>query len=113
VLGNGHGTPYIRSFTKSTAVHLSQGQSKALTIQLSDGDGACGYAYSVGSDQEWAKPAASSYSGTVPPTGTRNVSVTVSAKHLSVGRHHFTITVQSQTAEPNPDVMHFTVAVRR
>jgi hypothetical protein len=113
VLGNGHGTPYIRSFTKTTALHLSQGQKKTLTIQLSDGDGACGYAYSVGSNQDWATPSASNYAGTVPPTGTRNVSVTVSAKHLSTGRHRFTITVQSQTAEPNPDVMHFTVAVRR
>ncbi|HEX3899433.1 MAG TPA: S53 family peptidase [Mycobacteriales bacterium] len=113
VLGNGHGTPYIRSFTKSTVLHLSQRQTKTFTIQLSDGDGACGYAYSVGSNEDWARPAPSTYSGAVPPTGTRNVSVTVSAKHLGVGRHAFTITVQSQTAEPNPDVMHFTVAVRR
>ncbi|HVW80947.1 MAG TPA: S53 family peptidase [Mycobacteriales bacterium] len=113
VLGNGHGTPYIRSFTKTTALHLSQGQTKTFTMQLSDGDGACGYAYSVGSDQIWAQPAATAYAGTVPPTGSRAVPVTVSAKHLSVGRHRFAITVQSQTAEPNPDVVHFTLSVTR
>jgi hypothetical protein len=82
-------------------------------IQLSDGDGACGYAYSVGSSEDWAEPSATSYSGTVPPTGASAVGVTVSAKHLGVGRHHFTITVESQTAEPNPDVMHFTLSVTR
>jgi kumamolisin len=113
ILGNGHGTPYIRSFTKSTALHLAQGGTKTVKIQLSDGDGACGYAYSVGSSEDWAEPSATSYSGTVPPTGASAVGVTVFAKHLGVGRHHFTITVESQTAEPNPDVMHFTLSVTR
>ncbi len=111
VLGNGHGTPYIRSYTKSTALHLARGQHKTFTIQLSDGNGACGYPYTVGSNEDWASPSSATYAGTVPPTGSRAVTVSVSAKHLSAGRHPFTIIVQSQTAEPNPDVMHFTLTV--
>jgi kumamolisin len=125
VLGNGHDTPYVRSYTKTAALTVKRGESTTFTIQLSDGSGACGYAYSVGSNRDWVQPSAADYSGTVPGmgsgkvggtatgSGTGTVRVSVSAAHLSPGRHSFTITVQSQNAEPNPDRMHFSLSVRR
>lgn len=112
ILGNGHSTPYIRSYTKTTSLTISRGKTATFSIQLSDGNGACGYAYSVGSSADWVEPS-TGYSGTVPPMGAASVRVTVSAKHLSPGRHPFTVTVQSENAEPNPDVMHFTAVVTR
>ncbi|HVS68027.1 MAG TPA: hypothetical protein VHE56_05715, partial [Mycobacteriales bacterium] len=93
-------------------------------IQLSDGDGSCGYVYSLSSSRAWASPDPADFSGTVAPmgsgkaggsdtgAGTGTINITVSAKSLKPGVHHFTIVVQSQNAEPSPDRIPFTVTVK-
>ncbi|HVV77715.1 MAG TPA: protease pro-enzyme activation domain-containing protein [Mycobacteriales bacterium] len=123
-LGNGSYTPYLRSYVKATALTLKQGQETTTKIELSDGSGSCGYSYSVGSNRSWVRPNAADFSGTVAPkgvgkaggsdtgAGTGTIEVVVSAKGLKPGRHTFTITVQSQDAEPSPDRIPFTLTVK-
>ncbi len=124
-LGNGHQTPYIRSFVRATTLTVKHGGSTSIRIELSDGDGGCGYAYSVASNRSWATPNAADFSGTVGPTGsgkaggsdtgagTGTIDVVVSAKTLAPGEYPFTITVQSQNAEPSPDKIPFTLKVTK
>ncbi|HVT63719.1 MAG TPA: protease pro-enzyme activation domain-containing protein [Mycobacteriales bacterium] len=112
VLGNGHGTPYVRTYAKSTAATVKSGGKATFHIQLSDGDGACGYAYSAGTNRSWATISGADFAGTVPPTGTTAITVNVSAKGLKPGVHPFTVVVQSQNAEPNPDQIPFQLTVK-
>lgn len=124
-LGNGSHTPYLRSYVKTTSLTLKHGGHTTVRIQLSDGSGSCGYAYSVASNHSWAAPNAADFSGTVAPmgsgkaggtdtgAGTGTVDIDVSAAGLARGVHHFTITVQSQNAEPSPDRIHFTLTVTK
>jgi hypothetical protein len=67
----------------------------------------------VSNRQTWARPIAAGYAGTVSPRGSTTVPVRISAGHLAVGRHRLTLVVQSENAEPNPTVVHVTVAVTR
>jgi hypothetical protein len=125
VLGTGQQTPTVHSYEKSTHLVVKQGGTTSFTIQLSDSSAGCGYAYSLSSNRGWVTPNAEDYSGTVPPkgsgktggsdtgSGTGTIDVTVSAANLSAGTHRFTITIQSQNAEPNPDRIAFTVAVTK
>ncbi|HWC35385.1 MAG TPA: S53 family peptidase [Mycobacteriales bacterium] len=124
-LGNGEHTPYLRTFVKTTALSIKHGAQRTIELQLSDGSGSCGYSYSVGSNRGWASPDAADFSGTVAPmgsgkaggsdtgAGTGTIKITVSAASLQAGVHHFTITVQSQNAEPSPDRIDFAVTVRK
>jgi hypothetical protein len=125
VQGTGQQTPTVHSYEKSTHLVVKQGGTTSFTIQLSDSSAGCGYAYSLSSNRDWVTPNAEDYSGTVPPkgsgktggsdtgSGTGTIDVTVSAANLSAGTHRFTITIQSQNAEPNPDRIAFTVAVTK
>ncbi|HVY09606.1 MAG TPA: S53 family peptidase [Mycobacteriales bacterium] len=112
-LGNGHQTPYVRTFIKSGLVTVARGGTKTVKVQLSDGSGGCGYAYSISSNRSWAAPAGASYSGTVPPVGNKTIPVTISAAHLRPGHHQFTLRIQSQNAEPNDYPITLNVTVKR
>ncbi|HEX3705530.1 MAG TPA: S53 family peptidase [Mycobacteriales bacterium] len=123
-LGNGRETPIIRGYVKNPHLKVTRGGSTSFKVQLNDGSGGCGYAYSISSDRSWAVPSAADYSGTVPPmgsgkvggtatgSGTGTIVVNVSAKRLSTGRHPFTLTVQSQNAEPNPYLIKLSLTVK-
>jgi hypothetical protein len=124
VLGNGKKTPTIHA-AAPTRLSVKHGKSKTLTVKLSDAAHSCGYDYSLSSNAAWATPDHFAYSGTVAPTGagstighdtgtgTGTIPVRVSAKHLAVGTHRLTLTVQSQDAEPNPTLIHIRVKVTR
>ncbi|MGN6473468.1 MAG: protease pro-enzyme activation domain-containing protein [Mycobacteriales bacterium] len=123
-LGNGNHTPYLRSYVKTTSLTLKHGAHTTVQIQLSDGSGSCGYAYSVASNHSWATPDPADFSGSVAPTGsgkaggtdtgsgTGTIDIKVSAASLAPGVHPFTITVQSQNAEPSPDRIPFMLTVK-
>lgn len=123
-LGNGGHTPYIESFEKSTALTLKPGGHTSVQILLTDGSGSCGYAYSAASNHAWAAVDPADFSGTVPPrgsgkaggsdtgAGSGTITVRVSAAGLARGVHPFTVTIQSQDAEPSPDRIPFTLTVR-
>ncbi len=113
VLGTGRHTPSVRTFEKAALLAVKHGDSTTARIQLSDGSGSCGFAFSAASNHGWAAPTPGSYAGTVPPTGAATVVVKISAKHLKPGVHTFTITVQSQNAEPSPSRIVFDVTVRK
>jgi kumamolisin len=112
-LGTGNSTPYVRGFEKTLALTVKRGGHTTGRIVLSDGSGSCGFSYSASSNRPWATPQAGAYSGRVGPTGSVTVPINVSAKHLSRGKHRFTVTIQSQDAEPNPTRIPFTVKVTK
>jgi hypothetical protein len=112
VLGNGNDTPYVRSYEKTSAFTLKAGGHTTFRLHLSDGSGSCGYAYSIDSNRPWVTVNSADFAGTVPPAGQKLVAVSVSAKHLEPGVHHFTVTVQSQNAEPSPNRIPFTLTVK-
>jgi kumamolisin len=113
ILGNGHYTPYVRTYVKTTQATLKTGGHTTFHIQLSDGNGGCGYAYSAASNRSWASVSSADFAGTVPPRGATTIAVNVSASGLKPGIHPFTVTVQSQNAEPNPDLIPFRVTVKK
>ncbi|HVX68720.1 MAG TPA: S53 family peptidase [Mycobacteriales bacterium] len=112
VLGNGNDTPYLRSYEKTTRFRLKPGGRTTFRIHLSDGSGSCGYSYSATSSRPWVTLNGADFAGKVPPTGEKIVAATVSAKNLKPGVHPFTVTLQSQDAEPSPSRIPFTLTVK-
>jgi hypothetical protein len=112
VLGNGNGTPYLRTYEKTSTLRLKAGERTTFQLHLSDGSGSCGYSYSAASSRPWVTLNGADFAGTVPPTGEKIVAVTVSAKTLKPGVHHFSLLVQSQDAEPSPSRIPFTLTVK-
>jgi hypothetical protein len=122
-LGTGKKTPTVHTKHKSLHVTVAEGKTATVTVSLNDASKSCGYDYSVSSNHNWATPNKDDYSGTVAPTGsgsaggsdtgsgTGTIPVVVSAKNLKVGKHHATLTVQSENAEPNPLHIHLHVHV--
>jgi kumamolisin len=124
VLGSGNGTPTIAAAPGTISLTLAPGASQVVPITLSDSSKQCGYVYSVQTGAPWATVPPDLFSGEVapvgpPPTtsatdtgeGDGSVPVTISAAGLSGGVYHTSVTINSQTAEPNPTVVPVTLTV--
>lgn len=114
----------IAARPRAISVHLARGQTKRVSLVLSNASRTCGYAYSLQITEPWVRVSPGLTSGTVgasPPkaapratdTGQGNgyEPLSISAKGLAAGVHHATVVVQSQNAVHNPTRVRITLRV--